>query len=234
MKGLTWPLGRDWTWTRRTPPSWAKGGARPRASRPRPVRPRFGLFADEAGASAYVRCVRCVRSPGDALCRARQAFAAPREHRNHSRCALRDGKSQRNNGFHVDRGGYRGAIGESDSVRSNGSAEMSEFRLGDKVRVADETGNVGDQWARGREAVRGATRVPRSRDTGCSMIEWTAQAAVPSRVNSAACSLTKSYMLIGFWPVSLNTSSVRALPTAHGRPGAPDQAPVRAPMPAAG
>ena len=31
---------------------------------------------------------------------------------------------------------------------------------------------------------------------------------LPSRVNSVACSLTKSYMLIGFWPVSLNTSSV--------------------------
>jgi hypothetical protein len=39
-------------------------------------------------------------------------------------------------------------------------------------------------------------------------VEWPAQAAVPSRVNSAACSLTKSYMLIGFWPVSLNRSSV--------------------------
>src|ERR1700731_2083013 len=36
----------------------------------------------------------------------------------------------------------------------------------------------------------------------------TAQAAVQARVNSAACSLTKSYMLIGFWPVSLSRSSV--------------------------
>ena len=31
---------------------------------------------------------------------------------------------------------------------------------------------------------------------------------ISGRVNSAACNLTKSYMLIGFWPVSLNRSSV--------------------------
>src|ERR1700730_1642451 len=38
--------------------------------------------------------------------------------------------------------------------------------------------------------------------------ERIAQAAVQAGVNSAACSLTKSYMLVGFWPVSLNKSSV--------------------------
>ena len=32
--------------------------------------------------------------------------------------------------------------------------------------------------------------------------------AIQARVNSAVCSLTQSYMLIGFWPVSLNRSSV--------------------------
>src|SRR6516165_3236600 len=31
---------------------------------------------------------------------------------------------------------------------------------------------------------------------------------ISGRVNSAACNLTKSYMLIGSWPVSLNRSSV--------------------------
>ena len=34
------------------------------------------------------------------------------------------------------------------------------------------------------------------------------QVLISGRVNSAACNLTKSYMLIGFWPVSLNRSSV--------------------------
>ena len=31
---------------------------------------------------------------------------------------------------------------------------------------------------------------------------------ISGRVNSAACNLMKSCMLIGFWPVSLNRSSV--------------------------
>ena|SRR6476659_184527 len=34
------------------------------------------------------------------------------------------------------------------------------------------------------------------------------QVLISGFVNSAACNLTKSYMLIGFWPVSLNRSSV--------------------------
>ena len=34
------------------------------------------------------------------------------------------------------------------------------------------------------------------------------QVLISRLVNSAACNLTKSYMLIGFWPVSLNRSSV--------------------------
>ena len=36
----------------------------------------------------------------------------------------------------------------------------------------------------------------------------TAQTVVSSPVNSIACSLTKLYMPIGFWPVSWNRSSV--------------------------
>ena len=38
--------------------------------------------------------------------------------------------------------------------------------------------------------------------------QLTNQALIAGLVNSAACNLTKSYMLIGFWPVSLNRSSV--------------------------
>ena len=38
--------------------------------------------------------------------------------------------------------------------------------------------------------------------------QLTGQALISGRVNSAACNLTKSCMLVGFWPVSLNRSSV--------------------------
>src|SRR5262249_32406315 len=37
-----------------------------------------------------------------------------------------------------------------------------------------------------------------------SRARLTNQALIAGLVNSAACNLTKSYMLIGFWPVSLN------------------------------
>ena len=47
-----------------------------------------------------------------------------------------------------------------------------------------------------------------NRDDARDPVARTSQAAVASRLNSSACSLTKSYMLIGFWPVSLNRSSV--------------------------
>jgi hypothetical protein len=44
--------------------------------------------------------------------------------------------------------------------------------------------------------------------TLASRAQLTNQALISGRVNSAACDLTKSYILIGFAPVSLNTSSV--------------------------
>jgi hypothetical protein len=60
--------------------------------------------------------------------------------------------------------------------------------------------------ARGTARLANRPVTERSDDSG--PVERTAQAAVPCRVNSEACSLTNSYMLIGFWPVSLNRSSV--------------------------
>ena len=62
--------------------------------------------------------------------------------------------------------------------------------------IAQATDHLRDLNVAGRNDYSGPTR------------QLTDQALISGRVNSAACNLTKSCMLIGFWPVSLNRSSV--------------------------
>ena len=114
----------------------------------------------------------------------------------------------------VDRPGFR-----IDKVL-NGQRHASQCRRRGPCRqLADE--QAGEEML----GIRGRTRISAEWTTGRGVFGWAAlkeaspakashyerpapQAVASLRVNSAACDFTKSYMLVGVLPVSLNRSSV--------------------------